>query len=149
MGDRRLYLSRAVDLIGQTSGLVVKSSALYETAAWGKEDQAPFLNQALMIRTELEPELLLSHILRAEETLGRTRAVKYGPRLIDIDILLYNSHIIHQPGLTVPHPHMQDRRFVLEPLSEIAGSLVHPVLKKTISELLALCPDPLMVNKIT
>ena len=149
MGDRPLYLSRAVRLIGKTCGIVKKRSACYETAAWGKEDQAPFLNQALMILTALEPGVLLSRLLQAEETLGRKRTEKYGPRQIDIDIILYNKDVIHQPGLTIPHPHMQDRRFVLAPLSEIAGDVVHPVLKKTISELLSVCPDPLSVNKIT
>lgn len=147
IGDRLQYLSKAKNQIEKRCGSIVQESSVYETAAWGKEDQKAFLNQVLRIETGLEPDTLLNTVLRIEEALGRKRELKYGPRTIDIDILLFNNDIINREGLKIPHPQMQNRRFVLAPLNEIAAGKWHPSLKKTISQLLAECPDPLAVNK--
>jgi 2-amino-4-hydroxy-6-hydroxymethyldihydropteridine diphosphokinase len=148
MGNRLEFLSRAGQKIAETCGPIIAASAVYETAPWGMEDQDGFLNQALKIETSHAPESLLAIILGIEESLGRRRSIKYGPRIIDIDIIFFNDAVIDRGKLTIPHPEMQNRRFVLEPLSEIAANVVHPLLHKTVSELLAECPDPLEVNKI-
>jgi len=123
-------------------------SSLYETAAWGDNSQADFLNQALMIETGLEAVPLLSVLLEIETSMGRRRTTKYGARTIDIDILFFNHTKIRQAGLTVPHPEIQNRRFVLEPMNQIAPALIHPVFYKTIRELLKECPDTLDVKKL-
>jgi 2-amino-4-hydroxy-6-hydroxymethyldihydropteridine diphosphokinase len=147
MGNRLAYLSKAKEQIEKRCGSILKESSVYKTAAWGKEDQEAFLNQVLKIETSLHPGELLKKILEIEESLGRKRELKYGPRTIDIDILFFNGDIINQHSLKVPHPQMQARRFVLVPLNEIAANKIHPSLHKTISQLLAECPDPLAVNK--
>jgi 2-amino-4-hydroxy-6-hydroxymethyldihydropteridine diphosphokinase len=148
MGDREGFLSAARIKIAEHCGAVICQSSIYQTAAWGIEEQAPFLNQALEIDTHLNADELLTTILFIERLLGRKRQVKYGPRIIDIDILLFNDEIIKSEGLTVPHPQMQSRRFVLLPLGEIAPNKVHPALQKSILQLLEECPDNLDVHKI-
>jgi 2-amino-4-hydroxy-6-hydroxymethyldihydropteridine diphosphokinase len=149
MGNRQNYLSKAALAIEKNCGSVVRRSMLYETAAWGMEKQEPFLNQVLELHTKLGACELLSCLLSIEEGLGRKRKEKYGPRLIDIDILFFNDEIINTEGLEIPHPRMAQRRFVLEPLAELAPGKVHPVLKKTVSALLKSCNDPLAVNKFS
>ena len=147
MGDRAAALQKARELIAAHCGKLLAVSSLYETAAWGKEDQPAFLNQALELETSLGARQLIRRILKLEKQMGRVRDEKYGPRLIDIDILLYGSEVHHYPLLKVPHPELPNRRFALLPLQEIAPELLHPVLQKTISQLLAACPDPLEVKK--
>ena len=149
MGDRVDYLSKAKGFIAKEGGNIFKQSAVYETEAWGFTNQEKFLNQALAIQTKLSPEGLLSSILDIEEKLGRKRDVKYGPRIIDIDILLFENDIINIHNLKIPHPEMQNRRFALQCLNDIAAEKIHPVYKKTISRLLAECTDPLRVYKFT
>lgn len=147
-GNRKSHLLKAKQQIEKRCGSILQESSVYETAAWGKEDQDAFLNQVLKIETSLDASSLLTNLLAIEEEMGRKRETKYGPRNIDIDILFFNNDIISLPGLTIPHPQMQHRRFVLEPLNEIAPGKIHPVSKKTVSQLLAQCTDPLPVNKI-
>ena len=147
VGNREENFAIAREYIERYCGRVIRSSSLYETAAWGKTDQASFLNEVLQIETELSVENLIKQVLDIEKLMGRERKEKYGPRVIDVDILLFNDEQYDLPFLKVPHPEMQNRRFALTPLAEIAGDLRHPVLKKSIGQLLKECPDKLEVKK--
>lgn len=147
LGDRKKILANAVDLLNQKCGGIVKKSALYETEAWGKTDQPLFLNQALELDTSLNARQLMQCILKVERVMGRIRKEKYGPRIIDIDILLFNNEIHDYHFLKLPHPEIQNRRFALVPLAEIAAQVVHPVLKKSVALMLEECPDLLEVKK--
>lgn len=148
LGDRKKNLQHASELLEEFCGKIIRQSSLYETAAWGKTDQPNFLNQVFELETRLNPGQLMHEILKIEVLMGRKRNEKYGPRTIDIDVLFFNEEIINEPALKIPHPELQNRKFVLTPLAEIAPALQHPVFKQTISELLAKCPDQLNVNKI-
>jgi 2-amino-4-hydroxy-6-hydroxymethyldihydropteridine diphosphokinase len=145
-GDRSEALENAILQLESYAGKITARSAVYETAAWGRTDQPPFLNQALELNTTLEPLALLGVLLKIEEKMGRVRKEKYGPRIIDIDILLFNQQVLDLPSLKIPHPELPNRRFALLPLAEIAGEMAHPVLKKTIRELLKECQDSLEVR---
>lgn len=149
MGNREEQLTAAKEAIEKQCGRLVRQSSLYETAAWGEEKQASFLNQALELLTPLHPEELLHTVLLIEEKSGRKREMQYGPRLIDIDILLFNSAVVQKANLVIPHPQLHNRRFALTPLAEIAPEVVHPVLVKSIKQLLDECPDKLNVQKIS
>lgn len=145
-GDRRLWLSKGVSLLKNRSTLLA-TSAIYSTAAWGVEDQPDFLNMAICIETTLTPQQLLEDILNIEKQLGRQRTVKWGQRILDIDILFYNDDIVDEPTLSIPHPFIQYRRFALVPMSDIAPDLLHPKLNKTITQLLVDCEDKLQAEK--
>lgn len=135
LGDRRKNIEQAVSYL-EKHGTVVAVSSLHETEPWGITDQPLFLNAALHLRTRLSADELLQRIFEIERDLKRERLIINGPRTIDIDILLYGDAIIDHPGLQVPHPGMHERMTVLLPLNEIASSVVHPVLQKTVAELL-------------
>jgi len=148
MGNRQEQLGYAAKLIEERCGYLVDKSSLYETEAWGKTDQPKFLNQAIVLDTTLTARDLLNEILYIEHLMGRDRGEKYGPRIIDIDIIFFNHQVIDQPGLAIPHPEMAKRRFVLAPLSEVIPAYIHPVYYKTVAQLLTECNDPLAVNKL-
>ncbi|HEY1006950.1 MAG TPA: 2-amino-4-hydroxy-6-hydroxymethyldihydropteridine diphosphokinase [Sphingobacteriaceae bacterium] len=148
LGDRMKQVRDAADLIAKNVGKIMIRSACYETASWGNTDQPDFINQVLLVRTELTAREVLDQVLAIEVSLGRVRHEKWGSRLIDIDILFYGGEIISEPDLVVPHPHLHERAFVLVPLEEIAPALVHPVLKQSVSELARNLNDGLLVKRI-
>ena len=148
-GDRIAQLASARAHISAAAGMVRRASALYETEPWGKSDQPWFLNQALELETGLDAASLLELLLGIEEKMGRRRAEKYGARRIDIDILFFNDAIVRQPGLVIPHPEIQNRRFVLAPLNDIASDHIDPVLGRSVRELLLACTDQLEVKRYT
>ncbi len=142
VGERQKFLNQAVlELKKLANTKIVCASAIYETEPYGKTDQAKFLNAALEIETILTPPELVKEVKAIEERLGRTPTEKWGPREIDIDILLYDGLVHDDETIKVPHPELENRRFVLVPLREIAPDIVHPVSGMTISELAGACKD--------
>lgn len=146
LGDRFLQMETALKEIELQIGRVIKSSSLYETAAWGVEDVPDYLNQVVLVDSSLEPLLVLKKIKKIEEKLGRTRNVKWESRLIDIDILYYDRLIMDTDKLTIPHPYLHFRKFTLVPLLEIDNDFLHPVLNKNHEELLLELNDHLEVK---
>lgn len=146
LGDREKQIARAVEALGAAGVRPVRESSLYLTAPVGGIEQGPFLNCALEAETELMPLELLRVVQRIERLLGRRRTVEWGPRTIDIDILFYGVSVVSTPELEIPHPRISERRFVLAPLKEIAPELRHPVLGRTVAELLAATSDRGMVR---
>lgn len=146
-GNRQSLLEQATDLIRQRVGSVVCCSPLYETAPWGtfaEGEDLPFLNMALRVETSLSPQSLLATLQQIEKELGRQRKTDgsqyYHSRPIDIDIILYGTTVLDTPELVLPHPRMHLRRFVLQPLCDIAPDARHPLFHKTVSQLLQECP---------
>jgi len=148
LGERQLLLQTAINKIAERIGNVEQTSAVYETQSWGRTDEPDYLNQVVLVKTELPANNVLTEILGIETDLGRKRYEKWGSRLIDIDILFYNQDIINQDKLQVPHPELHKRRFTLEPLSELAADMIHPVLNKTVSDLRKELADDLIVKKL-
>ncbi len=145
LGEREKYLAQARELIKKRVGTISKASHLYQTEAWGVEDQPDFINQALQVRTELIPDEVLYHVKKIEKDIGREENKKWHERIIDIDILFFGGKRVSNEKLKIPHPHCHERMFVLVPLMEIAGDFLHPQLKLTIEELYLECKDPLDV----
>lgn len=141
IGDRAAHLARAIAALNGSGIRVLRESAIYETAPVDFLDQDWFLNSVVEAETSLSPQQLISALQEIERTHGSAKRVPKGPRALDIDILFYGSEIICQPGLEIPHPRLQNRRFVLVPLAAIAPALIHPVLHATIAELLAATSD--------
>ena len=127
LGDREAYVRRALELLAAEEGIeVVAVSELRETEPVGPVEQGPFVNGAALLATELSPQDLLDRLLAIEQRLGRVRNERFGPRTIDLDLLVYGDQVIDEPGLTVPHPRLHERRFALEPLADLAPELVVP-----------------------
>jgi 2-amino-4-hydroxy-6-hydroxymethyldihydropteridine diphosphokinase len=148
-GDKLRWLRKGVSAINRQCGDIPLISAIYQTGAWGLEDQEDFYNLVLELHTDLTPHQLLEQIQLIEEDLGRQRKIKWGPRSLDIDILFFDDLILNDPQLKIPHPFLKQRRFTLAPLEEIAPHLIHPIDRKSIRQLLLECPDPLPVTRTT
>ena len=146
LGDRIINLSKAKRLIEIEIGEIVNASSMYETASWGNTEQPKFLNQVLVIETILSAEKIIEKIFSIEHSMGRVRGIKNASRIIDIDILFFNDEIIKMPHLIIPHPEIQNRKFVLVPLAELSPNLYHPILKLTVAELLSASKDRLAVK---
>ncbi len=136
VGDRKQNLDRAISFLSERLN-VEKVSSVYDTAPEINPDQPRFLNMVVLVRTTLDPIVLLSLLKGIESKLGRVPSTPYSPRPMDIDILFYAKEILDSPTLTIPHPHIQERAFVLVPLNEIAPDLKHPVNEKTVNQMLA------------
>ena len=147
LGDREAYLQSAVQHIETDIAPIVKKSAVYETQSWGKTDEPDYLNQVIELKTGLQPAFILQKILAIEKLMGRKREVKWGSRIIDIDILFYGSEVITESGLQIPHPELHKRMFTLIPMSEIAPDFIHPVLGKSIFQLKSELKSDLIVKK--
>jgi 2-amino-4-hydroxy-6-hydroxymethyldihydropteridine diphosphokinase len=148
LGNRESNLEQAVARIEEYIGRVLKSSSIYETEPWGFQAKEEFLNMVVKVETTLTPSGLLGRILMIESLLGRIRSqVRYTSRLIDIDILLYEDLIVNEESLKIPHPLLHERRFVLVPLCEVGSEMIHPVLKKSIADLLEICEDSSNVKR--
>ena len=146
LGNREKNLFNAREKITREAGEIIQTSQIYQTAAWGIREQPDFLNQVLLITTTLDPQHCLKKILSIENEMGRIRIQKNAARIIDIDILLFNDEVIAEPGLTIPHPEIANRRFALAPLNELAPSYIHPAMQTSIHELLMNCTDTLDVH---
>lgn len=149
MGDRMANLAAAKKWISQEIGEVQKTSSIYETAPWGNPNQPHFLNQALLITSDDDANVIMDKLLAIEAKMGRKRAILWGPRTIDLDIIYYNDEIISNQLITIPHPKLAERKFVLMPLAEIAPTFIHPIFLKTNQVLLKECGDSLPVYKKT
>lgn len=147
-GDKIQLLNHACDLINNQLGSIIKKSSFFNTQPWGKVDQDNFVNQVIRIWTEIEPKIFLDILQSIELSMGRVRNEKWAARTIDIDILYFGQLIIDTEILQIPHPELTERRFVLEPLCEIAPDFLHPIFKLSNNELLAFCEDTLQVSKI-
>jgi len=141
IGERESFIAKSMEQIEENIGKIITESSIFETIPWGNENQNNFLNSVIKIKTPFDSFKVLKKSQEIENNLGRERVEKWGERTIDIDILFYNNEIINTTKLIIPHPLIQQRKFVLVPLSEIAPNYIHPTLKKNISTLLSECKD--------
>lgn len=148
LGDRVTHLLECMMLIEEFVGPILRKSNIWNTAAWGNINQGDFLNQAFEISTTLSPLEVLKTCQFIEKSMGRSKCTKWGPRIIDVDIIFYSDQIIFSDELVIPHPHMHERNFVLSPLAEIIPEWQHPISLKTVSELKRLCTDLQVVNEM-
>jgi 2-amino-4-hydroxy-6-hydroxymethyldihydropteridine diphosphokinase len=148
LGDRAAYLQQAISHVEMAIAPIVGKSSVYETQSWGKADEPDYLNQVIHLRTVMPPHELLDNIMNVERIMGRERGVKWGSRIIDIDILFYGDALINDEGLTIPHPELHKRLFTLAPLSEIAPGFIHPGLHKSINQLKNELKSDLHVKKL-
>jgi 2-amino-4-hydroxy-6-hydroxymethyldihydropteridine diphosphokinase len=148
LGDREAYLNKAIEAIRKSVGKIDSYSDIYETDPWGFQSKSKFLNMVIRVRTELKPSVLLKRLLIIEGQLGRIReSSQYESRTIDIDILLFSNLVINNPDLIIPHPLIQDRKFVLVPLCDLVSEMIHPVFGKTFGTLLKECSDESRVTR--
>jgi len=148
LGDRQHYLAEAIRLINSEIAPIVQQSSVYETQSWGRTDAPDYLNQVVILESDIPARELLKQVLGIELQLGRKREEKWGARTIDIDILFYGTEIVQEEGLQIPHPELHNRRFTLEPLAEIAPDLLHPILNKPILSIKNELKDSLIVKKL-
>lgn len=146
LGNKEENMNVARSYIEKHVGKIIKASSIYETASWGIAGQPDFLNQVVLIKTKFSAEKVMETILLIENKMGRIRTEKNASRIIDIDILFFNDEVINKQGLIVPHPEIQNRKFVLVPLNEIASDLMHPTFQLSIKELLSTSKDKLEVK---
>ena len=147
MGNRMSHIKNSMKQIEQEVGLIICSSKIYESSPWGKTNQKHFLNSVIKVETKLAPSNVLEKLQIIEKKLGRIRKEKWRERIIDLDILFFNSEIINTKKLKIPHPYIQNRRFVLVPLSEINSDYTHPILQRNILSLLKKCNDTKKVEE--
>jgi len=137
LGDRHANLRQAIKLLGQTASVrVLRVSSFHETEPVGGPPQGKYINAVAEVETELSPHALLSELHSVERQLARTRDIRWGPRTIDLDIILMGDLVVQEPSLVIPHPRMHEREFVLRPLCELAPGALHPKLHRTVAELL-------------
>ena len=149
LGDRAANLRTACDRLQELGISIVRSSPVYETEPWGISDQPSFYNTVLQVATPLDVYGLLDRCLETERQMGRQRVIRWGERIIDVDILYYGEEVIHTPDLTVPHPGIAVRRFTLLPLCDLCPNEVHPVLGQSNRTLLDTCPDTLACDRVS
>jgi 2-amino-4-hydroxy-6-hydroxymethyldihydropteridine diphosphokinase len=147
-GDLPGNLNLALKLIAAKIGTINTLSHIYKTEPWGLTDQPFYYNQVVEVLTDFDAHRLMDNLLEIETDIGRKRTEKWAPRIIDLDILYFNDEIVNERGLTIPHPHLHERRFTLAPLTEVFPEMIHPVLKKKNSDLLASLNDTLSVWKV-
>jgi 2-amino-4-hydroxy-6-hydroxymethyldihydropteridine diphosphokinase len=147
LGPVKSSFLKATDLLSEETGKIIAQSSLYITDPWGKVDQPVFYNQALLLETLLDPLVLLNNLKEIENSVGRIKSERNGPRLLDIDILFYDDYILNTEELILPHPRMHKRNFNLLPLQEVLPLWRHPLLNLSIDELIKISPDHLRVRK--
>jgi 2-amino-4-hydroxy-6-hydroxymethyldihydropteridine diphosphokinase len=143
IGERKIHLEKAIQLIAQQIGNIIQVSDIYETEAWGKTDQRSFLNQAIKITSHLYPLDLLKGLQEIEKSMGRKRKEHWGARTIDLDMIFYDYYYYQSENLTIPHPRMHLRNFVLIPMMDLQADFIHPVFRQTVRELYGWCQDDL------